>query len=117
MELHPVRDLGERVVAGEVADAPLGTLTVGDVACDEYVALKLRVVAFDVRSGERHGNGLPRACPDDGLPSLLRGLREIEALAFALIEHGYDAPAEDLLLAEAEKLASGGVRQLDHSVG
>ncbi len=35
LELHAVRDLGERIVAGEVADAPLGTLALGDVARDE----------------------------------------------------------------------------------
>ena len=51
MELHAVGDLGERVVAGEVADAALGALAVGDVARDEDVALELRVVAVDARAG------------------------------------------------------------------
>ena len=43
-------DLGERVVAGEIADAALGTLAVGDVARDEDVALELRVVGLDAAS-------------------------------------------------------------------
>ncbi len=52
VKLHPVRDLGERVVPGEVTDAALGAFSVRNVARDEDVALELRVVAFDARSGE-----------------------------------------------------------------
>ncbi len=58
LELHAVRNLGERVVAGEVADAALGALAVGDVARHEDAARELRVVGVDVRAGERHRNGL-----------------------------------------------------------
>jgi hypothetical protein len=50
LELHAVRDLGQRVVAREVADAALGALAVGDVARDEDRALELRVVAGEAAS-------------------------------------------------------------------
>jgi hypothetical protein len=58
VELHPVRDLRERIVAGEIADAPLGALAVRNVARDEDVALELRVVTFNVRSREGYRDGL-----------------------------------------------------------
>ena len=65
LELHAVRHLGQRVVAREIADAPLGALALGDVAYDEDVALELRIVGRDLRAGDRHRNGLavPRAAP------------------------------------------------------
>ena len=44
LELHAVRNLGQRVVAREVTDAALGALALGDVARDEDVALELRIV-------------------------------------------------------------------------
>jgi hypothetical protein len=43
LELHAVRDLRQRVVAREVADAALGALAVGDVARHEDRARELRV--------------------------------------------------------------------------
>src|SRR6266704_1687204 len=49
LKLHPVGNLRERIVAGEVADAALGALTVGNVAGDEDVALKLGLVRFNAR--------------------------------------------------------------------
>ena len=51
LELHAVRHLGERVVARQVADAALGALAIGDVARDEDVALKLRILGRDLRAG------------------------------------------------------------------
>ncbi len=117
MELHPVRDLGERVVTGQVANAALGTLTIGDVAGDEDVALELRVVALDMRSGERDRYGLSGTCPDYSLASLLRRLREIEVFTLTLIEHGHDAAAKDFFLAEAQQLACRGIGELYHTVG
>ena len=44
LELHAVRHLGERVVARQVADAPLGALALGDVARHVDIALELRVL-------------------------------------------------------------------------
>ena len=116
VELHPVGDLGQRVVAGEVADAALGALAVGDVAGDEDVALELRVVAVDARAGEGHRDGLPGARAHHGLAGLLRRLQQIEVLALALVEHREDAAAEQLLLGVAQQLAGGGVGDLDHAV-
>ena len=116
VKLHPVRDLGQRVVPGQITDAPLGALSVGDVARDEDVALELRVGAFDARARERHRDRLAVACPDDRLAGFLRGLQQVEALALALIEHGDDAAAEDLFLAEGEQLAGRRVCDLDHAV-
>ena len=45
LELQPVRDLGQRVVARQVADPALGALAFGDVARNEDAALEARIVA------------------------------------------------------------------------
>src|SRR4029453_12788241 len=50
VELEPVRDLGEGVVAGEVADAPFGALALGDVARDENTALETRILGAHDRA-------------------------------------------------------------------
>ena len=117
VELHAVRQLGERVVAGEVADAALGALALGDVARHEDIALELRVVAVDARTGEGHRNGLPAARAYHGLARFLRRLQQIEAGALALLEHGDNAAAEEFLVGVTQQLARRQVRKLDHPVG
>jgi hypothetical protein len=59
LKLHAVRHFGERVVARQVADAPLGALALGDVARDVDVALELRVLGGDGELRHGHRNGLP----------------------------------------------------------
>ena len=54
---------------------------------DEDVALELRIVARDLRAGERDRDGLAAARAHHGLARLLRGLQQVEVLALALIEH------------------------------
>ena len=61
LELHAVRNLGQRVVARQVADAPLGALALGDVARHVDLAGKLRVVGGDGRGDEGHRDGLAGA--------------------------------------------------------
>ncbi len=51
LELHAVRDLGERVIARQVTDAPLGALAVGDVARHIDMAGELRFGSLDGRTG------------------------------------------------------------------
>ncbi len=60
LELHAVGDLGERVVARQVADAALGALAFGDVARHVDVAGELRVGAGHRGDHERHRYGLAR---------------------------------------------------------
>ena len=50
LELHAIRDFRECVIAGEIADATLGALALGDVADDEDRACKLRIVSRDRRA-------------------------------------------------------------------
>ena len=83
---------------------------------DEDVALELRIVARDLRAGERHRDGLPGARAHHGLARLVRGLQQVEVLALALVERRGDAAAEDLLFGVAEHLAGRGVRDLDDAV-
>ena len=101
VELHPVGNLRERVVPGQVADAALGTLAVGDVARDEDVALELRIVRLDARARKRHRDRLSAPRTNDRLARLLSSLREIEALPLALIQHRDDAAPENLFLARS----------------
>ena len=61
LELHAVRDFRQRVVAGEIADAPLGALAIGDVANDKDRALELRIVGRDWRARQRDRNRLAAA--------------------------------------------------------
>jgi hypothetical protein len=71
---------------------------------------------LSARAGERDRNGLAVARAHDGLARLLRRLQQVEALALALLERQHDAAPEDLLLAQGEQLARGGVGQLHHAV-
>ena len=87
VELHAVRDLGERVVTRQIAYAAFGALAVGDVARHEDVALELRVVAVDARAGERHRDRLTTARAHHRLARLLRRLQQIEAGALPFLEH------------------------------
>ena len=116
VKLHAVRDLGEGVVAGEVADALLGPLPVRDVARDENVALELRIVAVDARAGEGHRDRLAGAGAHDRLARLLRRLQQVEADALALGEDRDDAAPEQFLLAIAQQLAGRGVGKADDPV-
>ncbi len=79
LELHPVRNLGERVVARQVADAALGALAFGDVARDVDVAGKLRIGAVDRRDHERDRDGLPGAGAQHGLARIARRRQRIAA--------------------------------------
>src|ERR1700733_6279678 len=103
MKLHAVRQLRERIVAGERADAPLGALAIGDVARDEDAALELRIIACDLRAGEGNGYRLPVARAHDGLARLLCRLAQIERLALALIKHRADGAANEFLFAETDQ--------------
>ena len=78
LELHAIGDLGQRVVAGQVADAPLGALALGDVARHVDVARELRIVGRDLRAGERHRNGLAAARQHHCLARVLRLRRLVD---------------------------------------
>src|SRR6185437_11413541 len=88
VELHPVRNLRQSIVTGQIADAALGPLAVRNVARDEDIALELRVIARDVGTRQGHWNGLARARADDGLARLLRSLQKVESLPLALFQDG-----------------------------
>src|SRR5262249_41744138 len=116
MELHPVRNLRERIVARQIADAALGALAVGDVPGDEDVALELRVVGLDPRAGERYRNRLTGAGTHHRFPCPVSGLEQVEALPLALVEYGDDASPQYLFLRIAEELAGSRVGDFHHSV-
>ena len=116
LELHPVRNLGEGVVAREIADAPLGPLALGDVAGNEDVALELRILGRDLRAGEGNRDRLSAARADHRLARILGRLRDREGGAFLLLEHEQDRLSDQLLLAVAEQLAGRVVGALDRAV-
>src|ERR671910_3693373 len=109
LELHAVRNLGERVITREIANAPFGALAIRDISRRKYVALELRVIACDLRAAQGHRNRLTLARAHRGFARLMRGLQQVEAFALALGEHRGDAAAQDLLLRIAQHLARRGV--------
>src|SRR5450759_4268854 len=116
VELHAVWQLRERVIAGEIANAAFGTLSIRDVAGDEDASLELRIIAGDLRTGERCGDRLAVAGPQYRFAGFLRRLLQIKSLTLALIEHRDNAFAEELLFAEAQKPARRGVRHFNDAV-
>jgi hypothetical protein len=93
LELHAVRDLGERVVAGEVADAPLGALAFGDVARDVDLAGERPALAVDRGGDERHRDGLAGPRAQHGLAEFARGRDRIRAVGGRVGEQCADVHA------------------------
>src|SRR6185503_19877500 len=83
LELHAVRHLGQRLVAREITNAPLGALALGDVANHEDRALVLRIVGRDLRTGDGDRNGLAMTRLDHGLARVRRGAQHVELAALA----------------------------------
>ena len=79
LELHAVRDLGQRIVARQVADAALGALALGDVARDVHLAGEVGVVGGDAGGHEGHGDGLAGARAQHRLAGLARGRQRLGA--------------------------------------
>src|ERR1700733_10204515 len=98
MKLHAVRQFRQCVIAGEIADAALGALAIGDVARDEYASLELRIITCDLRTCEGDRNRLAVSGAHDGFAGLLRRLVQVKSLALALIEHGADRLSDQFLL-------------------
>ena len=118
LELHAVRDLGQRVVARQVADAALGALALGDVARDVDVAGELRVVGGDARAGERHRDGLAGAGAQHGLAGLARRLQQSNSRALALSGVQQDRDAADAVPPRCSRSAAGRARwPSDRAVG
>ncbi len=116
LELEPVRDLGQRVVAREVTDAPLGALALGDVAGDEDAALEARVLGAHDRARQRNRDRLPGMRADGELEHLVRRLLDVEGRAVLVGDDiGQFAP-EQLHLRPAEHLRGGEVHPLDEPV-
>ena len=117
LELHAVRHFGQRVVAREITDAPLGAFALGDVAHHEDRALVLRIVGGDLRAGDGDRNGLAVARLHHGFARVLRGAQHVELAALAFVEDRHDAAADQLFFAPGEQLAGRLVGHADHAVG
>ena len=116
LELQAVRHLGERVVAREVADAPLGALALGDVARDEDAALEARVLGVHDGARERDRDRLARLRAHRQLEHLVRRLLDVEGRAVLVRDQEGDFTAEKLHLRPAEHLGRGEVHALDEAV-
>ena len=116
LELHAVRDLGQRIVACEIADAPLGALALGDVASDEDHALELRVGARDLRTGQRDGDGLTLARAHQCLARILRSLQQIERAALRLVDDEHHALADEFFFGIAKQALSGEIDDAYHAI-
>ena len=117
LELQPVRDLGERVVAGEVADSPLGALALGDVARDEDAALETRILGGHHGAGERHRDRLPGLRAHRQLEHLVRRLLDVEGRAILVRDQEGEFAAQKLHLRPAEHLRRREIDALDEAVG
>jgi serine/threonine-protein kinase len=116
LELEPVRHLGQRVVAREVADAPLGALALGDVAGDEDAALEARVVGRHHRARERDRYRLAGLRAHRELEHLVRRLLDVECGTVLVGDQEGEVAAEQLHLRPAEHLRRGEVDALDQAV-
>ena len=116
LELHSVRHLGQRVVAREITDAPLGSLALGDVARDVDVALELWVERRDARGGHGYRDGLSGRGAQHGLARLGRRAAEIEGAAVGLVDEAAERLAHQVRVAVAEKALRRLVAALDDAV-
>ena len=116
LELEPVRDLGQRVVACEIADAPLGALALGDVARHEDAALEARVLGAHDRARQRDRDGLAGMRADGQLEHLVRRLLDVERRAILVGDDVAEFAPEQLHLRPAEHLRGREVHALDEPV-
>ena len=101
LKLHAIGDLGERVVTRQVTNAALGALALGDIARNKNTALKLRIVAGDLRAGQCHRNGLSLSRPHQRFAGFVGRLLQVKAGAFGLVENRRDAAADQFFFAIA----------------
>src|SRR5881394_1048700 len=111
LELHPVRDLGQRIGAREVADPLLDALALVDVVRDEDRALDLAAVVVHVR--DRVGD-TDRGAVGPGHRALARPRRgAVGAPTVVRDDELVGELAHELRFAEAEQLARGRVHAFD----
>ena len=116
LKLHAIRHLGERVVARQIADSPLGAFALGDVARHIDVALELRIFGGDRRTGHGNRNGLAAGGAQHGLARFGRRIGEVEGAAVRIVDEADQRLVQQLGFLVAEQALRRLVAALDDAV-